>query len=61
MMKIGALLLVSGAMANANLFGTMVDVLSSINYKGHETREQLDRANIMMKNMKLPDKLQKEI
>jgi hypothetical protein len=52
----GILLLIIGALMNANIFGTMASIFQSINRKSQRFQEQIDLANTSMKNMKLPEK-----
>ena len=53
--------MVTGAFAQANMFGSMLSILGSINKKNHETMTQLEETAKVMKNMKLPEKLQQDI
>ena len=46
-----------GALAQANIFGTMAGILGTINRKNAKFQEQVDSANQNMKNMHLPSRL----
>ena len=50
-------LLIGGALMNANIFGTIANIFQSINRKAQRFQEQIDVANTSMKNMKLPEHL----
>jgi len=54
-------LLICGALMNANIFGTIANIFQSINRKAQRFQEQIDVANTSMKNMKLPEPLQGSI
>ena len=60
-MLLGILLLVCGALMNANIFGTIANIFQSINRKAQRFQIQIDVANTSMKNMKLPEHLQNSI
>lgn len=51
---INVLLLICGALMNANIFGTIANIFSNINRRARRFQEQIDVANTSMKNMKLP-------
>ena len=50
-----------GAIINANIFGNMAVLLQGINRKATRFQEKLDTANTAMKNMKIPDNLQRRV
>ena len=54
-------LLISGALINANIFGTIAVILQMFNIKSQRLQEQIDLANTSMKNMKMPERLQENI
>ena len=51
---INVLMLICGALMNANVFGTIANIFSNINRRARRFQEQIDLANTSMKNMKLP-------
>ena len=51
---INVLMLIAGALMNANIFGTIANIFSNINRRARRFQEQIDVANTSMKNMKLP-------
>ena len=51
---INVLMLICGALMNANVFGTIANIFSNINRRARRFQEQIDVANTSMKNMKLP-------
>ena len=53
--------LVVGAIINANIFGNMAILLQGMNRKAARFQEQIDTANTAMKNMKLPEEIQKKV
>lgn len=53
--------LVCGALVNANVFGTLSSIFSTINRKAQKFQEAIDQANTNMKNMRIPENLQQEI
>ena len=55
MFKTGVILLITGSFTTANLFGTMVGILGSINRKNEETQKFIEETTKIMKNMKLPE------
>jgi hypothetical protein len=56
-----ALMLLTGAIINANIFGNMAVILQSLNKKSTNFQEKLDIANETMKNLNIPMKLQEEV
>lgn len=54
-------MLLAGAIINANIFGNMAVILSSLNKKSTTFQEKLDNGNETMKNLKIPSKLMDEI
>ena len=52
------IMLITGALFNANIFGTISSIYSSINRKQVLFQEKLDMANTSMQNMKLPQDIQ---
>jgi hypothetical protein len=58
---INVLMLICGALMNANIFGTIANIFSNINRRARRFQEQIDVANTSMKNMKLPQSLQGSI
>jgi len=56
-----ALSIAMGAIVNANIFGSMAIILSVLNRKTSEFQNQIDIANTAMKNMKLPEDIQRKI
>jgi len=58
---LATVLLICGALMNANIFGTIANIFQSINRKAQRFQEQIDVANTSMKNMKLPEPLQGSI
>ena len=54
---INIIFLICGALMNANIFGTIANMFSSINRRARRFQEQIDVANTSMKNMKLPESL----
>lgn len=46
-----------GAIINANIFGELAVLLSSINKKAMEFQSKIDTANTAMKNIKLPNNI----
>jgi hypothetical protein len=53
--------LLLGAIINANIFGNMAVLITAINRKASRFQEQIDTANTAMKNMKLPEDIQKKV
>ena len=53
--------IVIGAIINANIFGNMAVLLQGINRKATRFQEKLDTANTAMKNMKIPEQLQRRV
>ena len=53
--------IVIGAIINANIFGNMAVLLQGINRKAARFQEKLDTANTAMKNMKIPENLQRRV
>ena len=53
--------LLLGAIINANIFGNMAVLLQGINRKASRFQEHIDTANTAMKNMKLPEEIQKRV
>lgn len=53
-----SLILVLGAIINANIFGNMAVIIQELNKKASRFQEKIDIANTAMKNMKLPGELQ---
>lgn len=51
---IASLLIICGALMNANLFGSISVIFQQLNRKRQRLQEQIDIANTSMKNMKLP-------
>ena len=53
--------LMGGAIVNANLFGELAVIVTTLNLKSSRFQDKLDVANSAMKNMKLPEKTQSSI
>ena len=53
----GIIHLVGGALVNANVFGTLSSIFSTLNRKAQKFQEQIDQANTTMKNMRIPSYL----
>ena len=49
------------AMVNANILGTIAVIIQTINRRASRFQEQIDIANTAMKNMKLPEELQRKV
>ena len=58
---LGNILLILGALWNANIFGTIIQMFQSMNRKADIFQSQIDTANTSMKNMKMPEDLQESI
>lgn len=58
---VSSVMVIAGALMNANLFGSVSSILQQINRKGNRLQEQIDTANTSMKNMKLPSNLQRQV
>eukprot|EP00347_Sterkiella_histriomuscorum_P001244 403372776 len=56
-----ALAIALGAIVNANIFGSMAIILTALNRKTNEFQNQIDIANTAMKNMNLPEDIQRKI
>ena len=56
-----SLLLIAGALVNANIFGTIAVLVASFNRKAQRFQEQIDIANTSMKNMKLTEHIQANV
>ena len=54
---LGIILMISGAFVEANLFGSMTNILSTQYVKSTKFQDQIDQANSNMKNMKLPEEM----
>jgi len=54
-------MITSGALINANIFGTIAVLANTFSRKSQRFQEQIDVANTSMKNMKLPDVLQSNV
>lgn len=54
-------LLLTSAIINANIFGNIAVLLQQMNRKATKFQEKMENASSTMKNLKLPDNLQKEI
>jgi hypothetical protein len=61
LMVLGLVLLVLGALMNANIFGEMVSIFQQMNVGEMKVAEQLNNATTTMRNLKLPIRLQDEI
>ena len=61
LMILGLVLLVLGALMNANIFGEMVSIFQQMNVGEMKVAEQLNNATTTMRNLKLPIRLQDEI
>jgi len=57
----GIFSLITGALMNANIFGTITSIFQSMNRRAQKFQEQIDMVNTNMKNMKLPEDIQTEI
>ena len=55
------IILLLGAIINANIFGNMAVLLSSLNRKAATFQEKLETANETMKNLKVPSAIQDEV
>ena len=60
-MILGLVLLVLGALMNANIFGEMVSIFQQMNVGEMKVAEQLNNATTTMRNIQLPIRLQDEI
>lgn len=49
------------AMINANILGTIAVIIQTMNRRASRFQEQIDIANTAMKNMKLPEDLQRKV
>jgi len=56
-----SILFIFGALINANIFGTIAVIVTSLNRKAQRFQEKIDVANTSMKNMKLPENLQTHV
>ena len=50
-----------GAIINANIFGELAVLVQALNRKSAHFQEQIDTANTAMKNLKLPEELQRRV
>ena len=50
-----------GAIINANIFGELAVLVQALNRKSARFQEQIDTANTAMKNLKLPEDLQRRV
>ena len=50
-----------GAIITANIFGTMAVIVEALNRKESKFQQKLDLANTSMKNMSLPDEIQRKV
>lgn len=55
------IVLILGAIINANIFGNMAVLISAYNRKASIFQEKLETANETMKNLKIPDKIQDDV
>lgn len=58
---VASILLICGALINANIFGTIAVIAATFNRKAQRFQEQIDVSNTSMKNMKLPENLQNSV
>jgi len=58
---LAAIFNICGALINANIFGNIAVLVSAINRKASRFQEQIDIANTAMKNMKLPEDIQRKV
>lgn len=56
-----AIILIMGAIINANIFGNMAVLYSALNRKAATFQEKMEDANETMKNLKVPDTIQEEV
>ena len=61
LMCVGIVLLIFGALMNANIFGTIATIFQQINSKSQVYQERIDKVNASMKNLRIPNNLQDEI
>ena len=53
--------IVVGAIINANMFGELAVIVAHLNRKSAQFHERLDIVNTAMKNLRIPEELQKKI
>ena len=51
---VGAIIIITGAVVSAFIFGNMAALMASINKKSSHFDEQMDLVNATMRSMKLP-------
>ena len=56
-----AIVLIIGAIINANIFGNMAVIIQELNKKASRFQEKIDAANTAMKNMKIPPELRHKV
>ena len=56
-----SIFLLTGALVNAGVFGTISVILQSFNRKGQKYQQQIDILNTVMKKMNLDEDLKKKI
>ena len=57
LMCVGIVLLIFGALMNANIFGTIATIFQQINSKSQVYQERIDKVNASMKNLRIPNHL----
>ena len=61
MIWVGIISLVMGAFMNANILGTIASVFQQMNHSSQKFHDRLDMVNTAMKNLKLPEEIQKSV
>ena len=56
-----ALILITAAIINANIFGNMAVLIQSLNRKATVFQEKMEYASETMKNLRIPEKIQDDI